>query len=66
MLDALNVFFFFRGPSLIEYFDTLNLKNSSIDADKPVRMPIVDRYKVRIICIYYTYLVKRKKRMAME
>jgi hypothetical protein len=35
----------FRGPALIEYLDHLSLTNSSQDADKPVRMPIVDRYK---------------------
>ena len=34
-----------RGPALIEYLDHLSLTNSSQDADKPVRMPIVDRYK---------------------
>ena len=35
----------YRGPALIEYLDHLSLTNSSQDADKPVRMPIVDRYK---------------------
>lgn len=35
----------YRGPSLISYFDQLNLKTSSGDAAKPVRMPLVDRYK---------------------
>jgi translation elongation factor EF-1alpha len=38
----------FRGPALIEYLDHLSLANSSQDADKPVRMPIVDRYKVSV------------------
>lgn len=35
----------YRGPALIPYLDNLNLSSSSRYADKPVRMPIVDRYK---------------------
>lgn len=35
----------YRGPAFIEYIDQLNLSSSSEDIDKPVRMPIVDRYK---------------------
>ena len=34
----------FRGPSLIDYLDQLPSFNRS--SDQPVRMPVVDRYKV--------------------
>ena len=40
------VFAIFRGPSLIEYFDTLPPVSRALD--KPLRMPVVDRYKVGV------------------
>jgi translation elongation factor EF-1alpha len=39
----------FRGPTFIEYLDSLPSFNRSIDG--PFRMPIVERYKVCLIYI---------------
>ena len=36
-----------RGPTFIEYLDGLPSFNRSIDG--PLRMPIVERYKVRFL-----------------
>ena len=47
----------FRGPALIEYLDHLSLTNSSQDADKPVRMPIVDRYKVSVTDLVHFFIL---------
>ena len=38
------ILYFFRGPSLIDYFDSLPPVSRALD--KPLRMPVVDRYKV--------------------
>lgn len=43
--------FCYRGPSLITYLDTMPSFNRSLN--QPVRMPIVDRYKVsRQECVF--------------
>ena len=47
--DAKLICFVFRGPSLIDYFDTLPPCSRALD--KPLRMPVVDRYKVRKLCL---------------
>ena len=48
-------FHIFRGPSLINYLDALPPMNRHVEG--PVRVPIVDRYKVRELDNHFVSLM---------